>query len=649
MMRNSKHTRQQQQQQHRPRLDRRNAVKNIDYDAAESAPPSSSDERSVYKTRSLDLPLSSRTSFRVEGTEGEVDQIFQDLGFVPDDFSISAAAWEASKGLSHSGNLKTASSEPSDLNELVDYFDARVRVSDAEVEDVVDVDSGGFRDEVSEIEVENKLITNGGLGIVGIRQSNLAPAPLITQSSDPGEFRNRVGARINIGNGEEKEVIGLGIVGIRQSNLAPAPLITQTSDPGEIRNRVGARINIGNGEEKEVSENNVRSEVAGNGDWGIRGSRPPLLSPPPVKMPSVVDDSSSTWDIFHAFGPEDAQDLYAVNEVEEYAEVEREEQRNDDVANTRGLGLESRSSSSNGGDSVHSMGESNHTISPSGSFRCSIMSWQKGDFLGSGSFGTVYEGFTDDGFFFAVKEVSLLGQDSQGQQSIYQLEQEISFLRELQHENVVRYLGTDKDNEKLYIFLELVTKGSLAKLYDKYQLRDSQVSAYTRQILSGLNYLHCRNVVHRDIKCANILVDVSGSVKLADFGLAKVTTKLNDIKSCKGTPYWMAPEVVNQRNHGYGRAADIWSLGCTVLEMLTGQIPYSHLEGMQALFRIGRGELPPIPNTLSKDAQDFILKCLQVNPEDRPTAAQLLEHPFVKKPSSSSFPSPATPRYAMHL
>ncbi|KAL9141269.1 hypothetical protein ABFS82_14G091800 [Erythranthe guttata] len=603
-MRNSKHARQQQQQQqHRPRLDRRNAVKNIDYDAAESAPPSSSDERSVYKTRSLDLPLSSRTSFRVEGAEGEVDQIFQDLGFVPDDFSISAAAWEASKGLSHSGNLKTASSEPSDLNELVDYFDARVRVSDAEVEDVVDVNSGGFRDEVGEFEVENKLITNGGLGIVGIRQSNLAPAPLITQSSDPGEFRNRVGARINIGNGEEKE----------------------------------------------LSENNVRSEVAGNGDWGIKGSRPPLLSPPPVKMPSVVDDSSSTWDIFHAFGPEDAQDLYAVNEVEEYTEVEREEQRNDDVANTRGLGLESRSSSSNGGDSVHSMGESNHTISPSGSFRCSIMSWQKGDFLGSGSFGTVYEGFTDDGFFFAVKEVSLLGQDSQGQQSIYQLEQEISFLRELQHENVVRYLGTDKDNEKLYIFLELVTKGSLAKLYDKYQLRDSQVSAYTRQILSGLNYLHCRNVVHRDIKCANILVDVSGSVKLADFGLAKVTTKLNDIKSCKGTPYWMAPEVVNQRNHGYGRAADIWSLGCTVLEMLTGHIPYSHLEGMQALFRIGRGELPPIPNTLSKDAQDFILKCLQVNPEDRPTAAQLLEHPFVKKPSSSSFPSPATPRYAMRL
>ncbi|KAF2320109.1 hypothetical protein GH714_023749 [Hevea brasiliensis] len=187
------------------------------------------------------------------------------------------------------------------------------------------------------------------------------------------------------------------------------------------------------------------------------------------------------------------------------------------------------------------------------------------------------------------------------------------------------------DESKLYIFLELATKGSLAKLYQKYHLRDSQVSAYTRQILSGLKYLHDQDVVHRDIKCANILVDANGSVKLADFGLAKAT-KLNDVKSSKGTPYWMAPEVVNLKNRGYGLAADIWSLGCTVLEMLTGRPPYSHLEGMQALFRIGRGEPPLVPDSLSKDAQDFIFKCLQVNSNDRPTATQLLSHPFVKRP-----------------
>ncbi|KAL2342162.1 hypothetical protein Fmac_010102 [Flemingia macrophylla] len=95
----------------------------------------------------------------------------------------------------------------------------------------------------------------------------------------------------------------------------------------------------------------------------------------------------------------------------------------------------------------------------------------------------------------------------------------------------------------------------------------------------------------------------------------------------------MAPEVVvNLRKRGYGLAADIWSLGCTVLEMLTRQPPYSHLEGIQGLFRIGRGQPPPVPETLSTDARDFIHKCLQVNPNKRPTAAQLLDHSFVKRP-----------------
>ncbi|KAL3745244.1 hypothetical protein ACJRO7_014368 [Eucalyptus globulus] len=138
----------------------------------------------------------------------------------------------------------------------------------------------------------------------------------------------------------------------------------------------------------------------------------------------------------------------------------------------------------------------------------------------------------------------------------------------------------------------------------------------------------------RDIKGANVLVDASGSVKLADFGLAKAI-KMNDAKSCKGSAFWMAPEVVNLKNTGYGLAADIWSVGCTVLEMFTGRNPYYPLE-IQALFRIGKGELPPIPDSLSRDARDFILSCLQVNPNNRPSAAQLLDHPFVRKPPTSS-------------
>ncbi|KAK7302460.1 hypothetical protein RJT34_13350 [Clitoria ternatea] len=369
--------------------------------------------------------------------------------------------------------------------------------------------------------------------------------------------------------------------------------------------------------QKVVTFSSVSSSVvlAQREGGGIKGVRPPVLAPPPPMLRPVVDGEhlTSNWDLMRSLAPDPVSD----DDDDDDSEVGETEKGSSETV------------------------EDVHNVSPNGSFRRTFASWQKGDILGKGSFGTVYEGFTDDGIFFAVKEVSLLDDGSQGKQSIFQLQQEISLLSQFQHDNIVRYYGTDKDNDKLYIFLELVTKGSLASLYQKYRLGDSQVSAYTRQILSGLKYLHDRNVVHRDIKCANILVDASGSVKLADFGLAKAT-KLNDVKSSKGSPYWMAPEVVNLRNRGYGLAADIWSLGCTVLEMLTRQPPYSHLEGMQALFRIGRGQPPPVPESLSKDARDFILKCLQVNPNKRPIAAQLLNHPFVKRPLLSPI-SPVSP------
>nr|CAE03317.2 OSJNBa0032I19.11 [Oryza sativa Japonica Group] len=134
----------------------------------------------------------------------------------------------------------------------------------------------------------------------------------------------------------------------------------------------------------------------------------------------------------------------------------------------------------------------------------------------------------------------------------------------------------------------------------------------------------------RDVKCGNILVHRNGSVKLADFGLAKQINKFSMLKSCEGSVYWMAPEVVNPKRT-YGTAADIWSLGCTVLEMLTRQLPYPNLEWAQALFKIGRGEPPAIPKYLSKEARDFISQCLRPYPDDRPSASKLLDHPFVNR------------------
>ncbi|KAK2664240.1 hypothetical protein Ddye_002814 [Dipteronia dyeriana] len=528
----------------RPKLDRRNAIKNIDYHASSSSVSSSLEDHnssSNLRTRSLDLsPL---TSFRVKGIDGEFDVICRNLGLSPEDFTIPAAAWEAQKrrfSFDVTATLPYAfESTRTQLNRVSPDFEAKIRLGKVETEASVSVSNKGF--DVGPIE----------------------------------------------------------------------------GDSGKL-------------------ELNKRSNLITMGpSAGINGDRPPALTPPPMMLRPVVDNFGSSWDILKSFAPEAGEDFSNSTfreKSESDSSISNDDDDDDEYDGNRALGLNS---------------ETVYNVSPNGKFRRRITSWQKGDLLGSGSFGTVYEGFTDDGFFFAVKEVSLLNQGTQGKQSILQLEQEISLLSRFEHENIVRYHGTDKDEKKLYIFLELVTKGSLASLYQKYELRDSLVSVYTRQILNGLKYLHDQNVVHRDIKCANILVDASGSVKLADFGLAKAT-KTNDVKSCKGTAFWMAPEVVNLKNHGYGLAADIWSLGCTVLEMLTRKPPYSHLEGMQALFRIGKGEPPPVPSVLSRDARDFIVKCIQVNPNDRPTAARLLDHPFIKRPLQTSY-SPAFPRYNIKL
>ncbi|KAG2331278.1 hypothetical protein Bca52824_002458 [Brassica carinata] len=170
-----------------------------------------------------------------------------------------------------------------------------------------------------------------------------------------------------------------------------------------------------------------------------------------------------------------------------------------------------------------------------------ITSWLKGDLLGRGSFGSVYEGISGYFFVWIVMVASLLSRKFHYLNREVRHKTDIALLSQLQHHNIVRYRGTAKDGSDMFIFLDLVTQGSILKLYQRYQFSDSVVSTYTRQILDGLNYLHGEGFIHRDIKCANILVDASGAVKLADFGLGKVS-KLNDIKSCKGTPFWMAPE-----------------------------------------------------------------------------------------------------------
>lgn len=224
-----------------------------------------------------------------------------------------------------------------------------------------------------------------------------------------------------------------------------------------------------------------------------------------------------------------------------------------------------------------------------------------------------------------MKEVSLSNKKSLGP-----LRNEISILAGLDHENIIQYYGTDEDEEKLYIFLELVSHGTLEQAYQNCPFKESQVSHYTRQILQGLKYLHGCNVIHRDLKCANILVTEFGNIKLADFGLSKFMEDGQSLKPGSRSSLWMAPEVANPKSGGYDFRADTWSLGCPVVEMSTGKSPRYNVRDALALERaIGKGTGPIIPDSLSQTSKDFIKKCLQPDPNMRPTAAELLAHPFV--------------------
>uniref|UniRef100_A0A7N0RHZ0 mitogen-activated protein kinase kinase kinase n=1 Tax=Kalanchoe fedtschenkoi TaxID=63787 RepID=A0A7N0RHZ0_KALFE len=261
----------------------------------------------------------------------------------------------------------------------------------------------------------------------------------------------------------------------------------------------------------------------------------------------------------------------------------------------------------------------------------SLSQWKKGKLLGRGSFGHVYVGFnSDSGHMCAIKEVKVVQDDRASKECLKQLNQEINLLSKLSHPNIVRYYGSEMSEETLSVYLEYVSGGSIHKLLQEYgAFKEPVIQNYARQIVSGLVYLHGRNTLHRDIKGANILVDPTGDVKLADFGMAKHITSASSMLSFKGSPYWMAPEVVMNAS-SCNFAVDIWSLGCTILEMATGKPPWSQYEGVAAIFKIGNSrEMPEIPDTLSSDAKSFINLCLQRDPSRRPTALQMLGHPFI--------------------
>ncbi|RDW60891.1 cell division control protein-like protein 15 [Coleophoma cylindrospora] len=256
-----------------------------------------------------------------------------------------------------------------------------------------------------------------------------------------------------------------------------------------------------------------------------------------------------------------------------------------------------------------------------------LKDYRLGECLGKGAFGSVYKAFNwGTGEAVAVKQIKL---GDLPKSELRMIEAEIDLLKNLNHDNIVKYLGFVKSSDCLNIILEYCENGSLHSICKSYgKFPENLVGVYMAQILQGLLYLHEQGVIHRDIKGANILTTKDGKVKLADFGVSTSTLAGADKEAqVVGTPYWMAPEIIQLS--GATPASDIWSLGCTVIELLEGKPPYHKLAPMPALFAIVNDDHPPLPEGVSPAARDFLMQCFQKDPNLRVSAKKLLKHAWI--------------------
>ena len=261
--------------------------------------------------------------------------------------------------------------------------------------------------------------------------------------------------------------------------------------------------------------------------------------------------------------------------------------------------------------------------------------------IGRGSYGTVHMAMLPTGKLVAVKLIPIV---KKKKETLSAVRMEVNMLQTLVHKHVIRYYGCHFHGAKIHVFMEFAVGGSLTSLVRKFRgLTEPLIGYYTTQILEGLNYLHSQHVVHRDIKGENILIDGAGLVKLADFGCSKSLSDIanrsqNGCGTLVGSPYWMAPEVI--KNEAYGTKADIWSVGCTVVEMLNGGDPPWHQKFdnvYSAMFYIGStADIPSnIPEETSDLCRDFLAKCFERDVSKRASAVELLRHPWLDVAANS--------------